>query len=237
MWSASPPGQMAPQASDSADKPGLPAARDQLCPWEGRKSVGKGLCVAWWAEWCDGTNFYKHLKYEDVHWGLTWATPPSLYSAYWHGLCLSPCLFPLWNDAGGWQRSAKSLMFHTVYRPLPNVPTHCDIPWGALWFLLSFAGWVPGHQVSVPSGRIMRAGESVGTPWRRTNERAGLSTEGISGKWDQSWLCVHREGSYVQWKLSAWHGWHITVGSAAGVLSVLINTWVIVRCAQCVLIL
>lgn len=55
--------------------------------------------------------------------------PLSLCSAYWCGLCLLPCVFPQWNHARSWQRSAKDLkplLFHTVNRLLPHIPTHCD---------------------------------------------------------------------------------------------------------------
>lgn len=202
-WSASPPAQTAPQASDSADKQELLLLQGISClperAWRvavtgvvrGVKSRVVGQHKIWqtleiWRRTMGIEMNYATLSLLCL---LAWSLPFALS-------------FPSVERCKGLaeisQRSETPSVPHCgqAFASRPYTLWYFDVPWGALWFLLSLAGWVPGHQVSVPSGRVRRARQSAGSPRRRANEWAGLSTEGIGGKWSQSWLCVHREAGF-----------------------------------------
>lgn len=185
MWSASPLAQTAPQASDSADKQGL--LLQGIGSSEGMRGGSFWGCV-----WCEEQSGGTILNLTDIrnmktHRQTNYSTLSLLCLLAWSlpFALSSPPVEQRKGLAEVSQRSKTPSVPHCeqAFASRPYTLWYFDVPWGALWFLLSLAGRVPGHQVSVPSGRVRRACESVGCPRRRANERAGLSIKGIGGKW------------------------------------------------------
>lgn len=117
----------------------------------------------------------------------------------------------------GWQRSArdpKPLLFHTVNRLLPHIPTYCD----ALMYHEVPYDFKYDWPAECPTSGVCLFRENQDSSWICGNApETHKQTSWPFHKWsvDHGWVSTGELASTwrVQWKLSAWQCWECTVFS------------------------